>query len=184
MADQDNLNLEDVGVGTEEVGSGERKVGFLPAFIIRILRWVAIGLGFVLLGVTTVIITMRIVGRNEGNAPLDLVSPKMVAKMPPLSYFDSIDSIRGVTTDDPPAVFTMQVSLGFRNEDKTLAVELSARQRQIENLLLTTISRKSRSELTPEYYGLLQDELKIQINKLLADGQIHEVVFRQFMVTQ
>ena len=48
MADQDNnLDLEDVGVGSEDIGTEGKKTGFLPAIVIQILKWVAIALGFI-----------------------------------------------------------------------------------------------------------------------------------------
>lgn len=184
MADQDNLNLEDVGGGSEEVSAEGRRVGFLPAFVIQILKWVAIGLGFILLAVTTVIITMNVVGRNQGSTPLDLASPAMEAKAPPLLYDDAVEDIRGVTVDEPPSVFILKLSLGYMPDEKALAMELTARRRQIQSLVLTMISNKSRDELKPEHYDTLLNELKLQINKLLQNGQIREVVFREFMVTQ
>ncbi len=184
MADQDNLNLEDVGVGSEEAAAEGRKAGFLPAFVIQILKWVAIALGLILIAATAAVITVTIYNRNGGSESVDTLSPKMTAKPPVLQFEDSLEAIRGRTSDEPPAIFTLSVSLGYRKEDAKLPMELTSRKRQIQSLILVTISQKFKEDLKPANYGVLQEELKQQINGLLVDGQIQEVAFREFIVAQ
>ena len=62
------------------------------------------------------------------------VSPEdMTARPPPLEYDDTIEEIRGVTADDPPAIFSTRVSVGYEPGNTQVAFELTARKRQIQN---------------------------------------------------
>ena len=185
MSDEEGLSLEDVGAEGEELSPAGRKAGFLPSFLIRLLKWVAIGLGFVILGVTTTVVTVRIFNQGREGEQVRGVSPEdMTARPPPLEYDDTIEEIRGVTADDPPAIFSTRVSVGYEPGNTQVAFELTARKRQIQNIILLYLSTKTGDELGPENYATLQEELKNAINKVMRDGQIMEVLFRDFVVTQ
>jgi flagellar FliL protein len=185
MSDEESLSLEDVGAEAEELAVGGRKAGFLPSFLIRILKWVAIGLGFIILGVTTTVVTMNFVNRGRQGEGVRAISPQeMRAKAEPLQYDDTIDAIRGVTSDSPPALFNAEVSIGYEQGNTQVAFELNARKRQIQNEILLAISNKTRDELRPEKYGALQEELKNRINSFMTEGQIKAVAFREFVVTE
>ena len=99
-------------------------------------------------------------------------------------YDDSIESIRGVTADDAPAIFSLKVSLGYEEGNNKIAFELNARRREIQNISFLYISQKERDELRPERYQQLQDELRNQINQVMKEGKIKQVVFSEFVVTQ
>ena len=62
--EQQDLNLEDVGAGAEDV-SGPRRGGLLSGLLLTILKWAAIGIGAVIIVVTTTIITVRIVSKGD-----------------------------------------------------------------------------------------------------------------------
>ena len=99
-------------------------------------------------------------------------------------YDDSIESIRGVTADETPAIFSLKVSLGYEEGSNKIAFELNARRREIQNIIFLYISQKHREELAPKYYQQLQDELMNQINRRMKEGKIKQVVFSEFVVTQ
>jgi flagellar FliL protein len=184
MADEEGLSLEDVGAGAEEIAPAGRKAGFLPTFLVRILKWVAIGLGFVILGVTTTVVTFQLVNRGRSGTELREISPEYEAKSPPLNYDDTLEEIRGVTSDEVPAIFSARVSLGYEPGDQQLAVEITARKREIQNIVLLYLSNKKKDQLRPERYAQIQEELRSSINRVLREGQIQKVVFRDFVVTQ
>ena len=184
MSDEESLNLEDVGAGSDEVEVEGKKAGFIPSFIIKILKWVAMGLGFVILGVTTTVITFNLIGKGRTSTDMTVVSPEYQAKAEPLEYDDTLDPIRGVTADEVPAIFNIAISLGYKQGEQQIGFELNARKREIQNIIFISISQKKRDELRPERYSQLQEELKQQINRVMKNGKINKVVFREFVVTQ
>lgn len=185
MADQDNnLDLKDVGAGSEDIGTEGKKTGFLPAIVIQILKWVAIALGFIILGATTTVITFNLINKGRSGSSLEQLSPNYTATEDPLQYDDSIESIRGVTSDDVPAIYTVKVSIGFKQGDNKTAFEFNARRREIQNLIFLILSGKKKIDLRPDKYSALQQELKTAINSRMQSGKIKAVVFREFVVTQ
>ena len=184
MSDEEGLSLEDVGAGGEETAPEGKKAGFLPTFLIRILKWVAIGLGFVILGVTTTVITFSLVNRGRSGTALPSLSEEYQATRPPLLYDDSLEEIRGVTSDDEPAIFSTKISMGFDTENKRLPFELSARHREIQNIILLYLSGKTKAELKPGQYTQILEDLKNNINKVMREGKIKQVAFREFVVAQ
>lgn len=184
MGDEENLNLEDVGAGSDDVEVEGKKAGFLPSFIIKILKWVALGLGFIILGVTTTVITFNLVNKGRKTSDMTQRSPEYTAKTDPLEYDDTIESIRGVTADETPAIFNIQVSIGYESGNTEIAFELNARRREIQNIVFIYISTKKRDQLRPEYYKQLLEDLKQQINRVMKSGSIKTVIFRDFVVTQ
>jgi flagellar FliL protein len=184
MSDEEGLSLEDVGAGPEEVSPAGRRAGFLPTFLIRILKWVAIGLGFIILGVTTTVVTFSLVNRGRAGEQVRQLSPQYQAKAMPLNYDDTIEDIRGTTSDEVGAIFSARVSLGYEPDNQRLAFEITSRKRQIQNIILLYLSNRTKDQLRPEYYRQIQEELKNQINTVMREGQIKEVTFREFVVTQ
>jgi flagellar basal body-associated protein FliL len=184
MSDEEGLSLEDVGAGPEEVAPAGRKAGFLPSFLVRALKWVAIGLGFVILGVTTTVVTFNLVNRGRVGSELREISPEYSARPEPLNYDDTLEEIRGVTSDETPAIFSARISLGYEMGKQQLAIEIAARKREIGNIALLYLSSKRSNELRPERYEQIQEDLRSQINRVLKEGQIESVVFRDFVVTQ
>ena len=184
MSDEEGLSLEDVGAGPDEIAPAGRKAGFLPTVLVRALKWVAIGLGFVILGVTTTVVTFNLVNRGRAGSELREISPAYSARPEPLNYDDTLEEIRGVTSDEVPAIFSARISLGYETGKQQLAIEIAARKREIGNIALLYLSNKRSNELRPENYRQIQEDLRSQINRVLKEGQIEAVVFRDFVVTQ
>ena len=184
MSDEEGLSLEDVGAGPDEIAPAGRKAGFLPTFLVKALKWVAIGLGFVILGVTTTVVTFNLVNRGRAGSELREISPAYSARPEPLNYDDTLEEIRGVTSDEVPAIFSARISLGYEPGKQQLAIEIAARKREIGNIAILYLSNKRSEELRPEKYQQIQEELRSQINRVLKEGQIEAVVFRDFVVTQ
>lgn len=181
--EQQDLNLEDVGGGTEE-GMGPRKGGLFSGLLITILKWAAIAVGLVIIVVATVVITMNIRERGRSSQGLAAVSPDYIDKADPLSYTDVIEQIRGQTADETPAIFLLKVSLGYDLDDKLLAVEVGQRKWEIQDLLLKYVAQKTAAELSPQAYDALQSDMANLINRVLKQGKIRRVVFREFSVVK
>jgi flagellar protein FliL len=179
--EQQDLNLEDVGAGAEEAG-GPRRGGLLSGMLLTILKWAAIGIGAIIIVVTTTVVTFRIINKGNTQTGLSALSPAYQAKEAPLASYDDIEQIRGQTADVTPQVFLLQVSLGYDPVDKEVSVEIGDRKRQIQDLILKTISQKSASDLSPSNYDVIQTELMNRINMLMTTGKVKSVMFRQFNV--
>ncbi len=187
MADeQQDLNLEDVGLedvgaGAEEAG-GPKRGGIFSGLILTILKWVAIGIGFIILGVTTTFITVRAIGAGRAGRGVSAESPAYEAKSPVLAWSDQIPDIRGQTADDSPAIFLVRIGLGYDPEDKEISVEIGNRTPEIQDLVLKYLSQKPASELVARNYNDMQAELLTEINSLMRTGKVKRVVFKQFSV--
>jgi flagellar basal body-associated protein FliL len=181
--DQQDLNLEDVGGGTEE-GMGPRKGGLFSGLLITVLKWAAVAVGIIIIVVATVVITMNARDKGRSSQGLAAVSPEYVDKSDPLSYTDVIDQIRGQTADETPAIFLLKVSLGFDLNDKVLGTEISARKWEIQDLLLKYVARKTAADLNPQQYDAIQADMLNLINRVLQQGKIKRVVFREFSVVK
>ncbi len=179
--EQQDLNLEDVGAGAEDV-AGPRRGGLLSGMLLTILKWAAIGIGAVIIVVTTTIITVRLVSKGNQNQGLAAMSPAYGTKKEPLAVFDDIEQIRGQTADDPPAIFLMQVSLGYDIKNKEISVEIGNRKREIQDLILKDIAQKKAADLSPQFYGDIQSEIQNTINSVMRTGKVESVMFRQFVV--
>ena len=179
--EQQDLNLEDVGAGAEDA-AGPRRGGLLSGMLLNILKWAAIGIGAVIVVVTTTVITVRIVSKGNQQQGLAAISPEYKTREAPWAAFDDIEQIRGTTSDDPPAIFLLQISLAYDEKDKLIGPEIGGRKRQIQNLVLTDISQKMASDLVPGNYPKLQAELLEIINAVMKDGKLKDVYIRQFVV--
>jgi flagellar protein FliL len=181
--EQQDLNLEDVGAGAEDV-AGPRKGGLLSGMLLTILKWAAIGIGAVIVIVTVTVITVKIVSKGNQQQGLAAVSPEYSTKSEPLASYDDIEQIRGQTADLPPATFLLQVSLGYSTEEADVSVEIGSRKREIQDLILKTISQKKAVDLAPSQYAVVQAELMDMINMVMKTGKVKAVMFRQFLVVQ
>ena len=127
MSDEE-LDLGEVGGEEEEPEGGRRGGGLLAGLLTKLLLWGAVGLGFIILGVTTTVITLNVVGRGRTQAPAPQ-SAEYQGRPEPLMYYDNIEAIRGVTADENPAVFSVRVSIGYVF-DNDVNKELIDRQRE------------------------------------------------------
>ncbi len=181
--EQQDLNLEDVGATGEEV-AGPRRAGLLSGMLLTVLKWAAIGIGAIIIVVTTTVITFRVLNRGNTQAGLAALSPAYSTKSEPLATYDGIDQIRGYTADDPPAYFVLQVSLGYDVNDKVISTEIGNRRRQIQDLILKDVGQKTEAELGASHWGELQAELLQMINMIMRDGKVQSVMFQNFLVTK
>lgn len=181
--EQQDLNLEDVGGGTEE-GMGPRRGGLFSGLLITILKWAAVAVGLIIIVVATVVITMNAREKGRSSQGLAAQSPDYSDKADPLSYTDVIDQIRGQTADETPAIFLLKVSLGYDLNDKVLGTEVAARKWEIQDLLLKYVAQKTAAELNPQAYNAIQADMMNLINRILQQGKIKRVVFREFSVVK
>ena len=83
---------------------GPRRGGFFPGMLLNVLKWAAIGIGPIIIVVTTTVVTVQ---RPEQGQLISRASPPFPrptqCKQQPLAYYDNIEQIRGQTADETPA---------------------------------------------------------------------------------
>ncbi|HUX51546.1 MAG TPA: flagellar basal body-associated FliL family protein [Spirochaetia bacterium] len=177
------FEAEEESVGGDQ--SGKKKVGFLPGIVIQILKWAAIILGAVIFIVTVVVVTVSIL--NSGNkaqsqAPL---SAEYQATKPIYAYYSNIGEIRGRTADQVPHTVIVDPVLGFDPNNKALAAELGQRAPEIRDIVLSYFISKSASQLDgADNMQRVKDDLREEINRILAHGKIAEVFFKSYNVVE
>lgn len=178
---------EELAGEEQQPTAGKKKIGFLPAIVIDILKWAAIVVGAVIFIVGVVIVTIRIMDRGEEPTgryvPLD--SDYVSEGREELSWFSQIGDIRGQTDDTPPQTFIVNAHIGFRREDEQTSQELIVREVQIKETIAIYFAERSASEVN-SVEGRMQakEELRARINAMMNAGReesvIREVAFDRY----
>jgi len=181
MADDDSLNLDDEAgeaAPSKKRGGGG---GFLPT----LLKWVALGLGAVILIVTIVVITMKIVGGNSSAQAVVPVTEEYTSNREILDWYSSLGQIRTKTNDVNPASVVVDVVLGYKHEDKATSTEITQRTVELKDFLRRYFTQKSADELRPQNEENLKIEIRNAINdSILSSSKIKDVRFMSLDVIQ
>jgi flagellar FliL protein len=178
MFDQD----EEVGGEEQQPAAGKKKIGFLPAIVIDILKWSAIVIGAIIFIVVTVVITVRIMGQgNQAQATrLPLESPYEEQSAELLDWYSEIGEIRGRTADEVPRTFIVTPHIGYRPEDEAVLPELIQRQIQIKELINMEFAALTIGELEGNSNReRLKRDLLEKINRLMVND-VREVAFDRY----
>ncbi|MGC9312309.1 MAG: flagellar basal body-associated FliL family protein [Sediminispirochaetaceae bacterium] len=182
MGDEEVFEAEDVAGGPAEEESGGKR-SFIPAAVLKILRWVALGLAAIIFIVTVVVITVSIMNRGPQAGTYPAPSPEYAGEVEILSWYD-VPEIRTRTSDDNPYTVIVDPKLGYEKENKKIQTELIARREQIIDMMRRYFSEKTFSELTPQYEPQIKDELEQRINQIMTGKGIEDIVFLQFNVIE
>lgn len=181
MADDDSLNLDDdagEAAPSKKRGGGG---GFLPT----LLKWVALGLGAIILIVTIVVITMKIVGGNSAAQAVVPVTEEYTSNREILDWYSSLGQIRTKTNDVNPASVVVDVVLGYKKEDKATSTEITQRTVELKDFLRRYFTQKSADELRPQNEENLKIEIRNAINdSILSSSKIKDVRFMSLDVIQ
>ena len=143
-----------------------------------------IGVLATILIVAATTLTFRAINHDSTQAGLEALSPAYAAESASLASYDNIEQIRGQTADDTPAVFLLQVSLGYDPTDTEISAEIGNRNREIQDLILKDISSKTAAELSPSHRAEIQTELMHLVNTIMKTGKIKSVTFKQLSVVK
>ena len=178
MADQERfLDEEQAGQQEEEAG---KKVGFLPALLLKVLKWVAIVVAILVLVIVVTVITVKVLEGESKRYVDNLAMSEDIRPIPEnLAFFTNLGQIRGQTNDVPPASFVAEVALGYEQGNNTVAAEITSRSTRIYNIILIYLSKKSVAELHPKNAEKLQEELLREVNRVMTSGKIKAVLFKE-----
>ena len=182
MADEDEgLGLDDGG----DAGAAPSKGG-KGLLIPGLLKWVAIGLAAVILIVTVVVITMKIVGgNNTGTSAAIPMTEEYTASKEILDWYTSLGLIQTRTMEANPASVRVDVVLGYKKEDKATSTEITQRTVELKDFLRRYFTQKTAEELRPQNEENLKIEIRNAINdSILSTSKIKDVRFMQMDVIQ
>lgn len=179
MADED-LELDDGGEGAAAGGGKSKGGGFLPT----LLKWLAIVVGAIILIVTVVVITMNIMqGNNSNSTSVIQTGEEYSTKREALAWYTSIGQSTYTTIDVPQASVTIEIILGYKEDDKVASTEITKRQYEIKDYFRRYFSSKSKNELRVQDEDKIRLEIKNAINDdILTGSKIYDVLFLQFSV--
>lgn len=173
---------EEAGGEDQPQQTGKKKIGFLPAIVIDILKWTAIVVGAIIFIVVVVVITVRQI--NAGNQAtatrLPLGSEYEEGAAPLLEWYSQIGDIRGVTADEVRRTFIVSVHIGYEPESEATLQELISREVQITEAIAEYFSARSVEELQGiENRQRAKQELREEINRIMTND-IREVAFERY----
>lgn len=184
MADDDELNLDDNGVGS----SAPTKKGGFSGIIPTILKWAIIAIAAITVIVVVSFITVRITTKGDSKQGFN---PASITEEDagPREYYDwykSIGTIQTFTSDTPPATVRVNVLLGYKKEDKECSQEITNTSVEIKEFLRLYFRSKSASELKiAENENKFKIEIKNGINDtILSKSKIRSISFDQLDVVE
>lgn len=173
-------NEDDVGMDGEAVAATSNgKGGLLPG----LLKWIAIGLGAVILIVTIVVLTVHIMGLEKSGTAAVPTTEEYAPSKEVLDWYQSLGSIRTKTSDETPASVVVDVVLGYKKDDKATSTEITQRTVELKDYLRRYFTQKSVDELNPSDEETLKIEIRNAINdSILSGSKIKDVRFMQLDV--
>ncbi len=182
MADDEVFSGEGLDETPEQ--EAERSGGFIPAVILKILKYVALGLAAIIFIVTTVVITVKVLDKGPQAEAYPSASPEYTEKVPIYSWYD-IPEIRGRTADENPHTVIVDAKLGYEKDSKKIQTELIARSEQIIDIIRHYFAGYKAGDLSPNNEDRIKVELKEKINAIMSsDDSVEEIVFLQFSVIE
>ena len=174
MSDEEVFPDDDISGGDDD--GGKQKVGFLPAIVITILKYAAIGIGAIAFIVTVVVVTMSILDKGPSGMEYPEVSPDYEGKKQLLDWWSGIDDIRTRTSDEQDITILAKIKIGYKQGDNSLLTELNARQPQLQEKVRYYFSSHRASYIKEGENSFVKTELIELINTELSTGQIRDVV--------
>lgn len=180
MADE-SMDFED----NESAGGTEKKSKGIGGLLPTLLKWIAIVLGAIILIVTVVVITMKIMGGNTTQQAVIPVSQDYVGKREVLDWYTSLGQVSTRTNDALPATVTVEVVLGYKQADKAASTEITQRQIEIKDYLRRYFTDLSVEDLRPRNEEKRRIEIRNAINDdILSSSKIRDVRFTNLNIIE
>lgn len=183
MADEnDSLGLDDDGADAAAPSKGGKGL-LIPG----LLKWVAIGIGAVILIVTVVVITVAITNGNSSNKNYSAIpaSEEFTTTHEVLDWYTSLGVIQTKTQEANPASVRVEVVLGYKQGEKTTSTEITQRTVELKDYLRQFFTKKTAEDLRPQNEENLKIEIRNEINdSILSSSRIKDVRFMTLDVIQ
>lgn len=177
----ESMDFED----NETTGESEKKSKGIGGLLPTLLKWVAIVLGAIILIVTVVVITMKIVGGNTSQQAVIPVSQEYGSKREVLDWYTSLGQISTKTSDSIPASVIVEVVLGYKQADKAASTEITQRQIEIKDYLRRYFTELTIEDLRPRNEEKRRIEIRNAINDdILSSSKIRDVRFLSLQIIE
>ncbi|MCL2791619.1 MAG: flagellar basal body-associated FliL family protein [Spirochaetaceae bacterium] len=186
MSEEYDLDLENSSGASAEDDIGKKKIGFLPAIIIKILKWTAIILAGVVFIVTVVVVTIRIMNPVSSTPNFFFDTEELQNTLPTLQWYDVGEEIRGRTADtDRRVMILVRVSVGFNPRARALHTELIDKTPKLRSEIRVFFGEKYERELLPRNERQIKEELRRRLNVMLSgNDRILDLIFTDFNIVE
>ncbi len=187
MPEDYDLDLENSGAISDEEEIGKKKIGFLPAIVIKILKWVAFVLIAIVFIVTVVVVALKIMNPVSSTPDYYYDTQELRNTLPNLQWYDIGSSdIRCRTADvDKKVILIVKVSVGFNGKSKELHQELIDKTPKLRDEIRIFFGEKYEKELLPKDEVKVKEELKRRMNRMLSGSdRIQDVIFTDFNMVE
>ncbi|MDR1867613.1 MAG: flagellar basal body-associated FliL family protein [Treponema sp.] len=184
MADADDIDLNaEEAEGAEE--GAKKKSNKLALLLPNLLKFVAIGLAAVLFIVTIVIITFNILNKNSRSQTVLPEESVYNTTHQQYQWSTIVGTVRATTRDPVPWAVTVDVVLGYQQNNAAAQAEIVNRQYELRDFIRNYFSSKRAEELTPENEITLKQEIIERLNtRILTNAKILVVTFNQLSVSE
>lgn len=176
MSDEE-IFADEEAVGGQELEVGQ-KVGFLPAIVLVILKWVALGIAAIIFIVVVVFLTLRVMAPGAAGQAVPVTSPEYEGQPPVMTWYKQIPQIRTSIAGENAPTLSVEVQVGHTG-DTEFQNELTARTPRLLDIIRSYFRSKTEAELQNEEQVKL--EIKERLNRVLISGRIEDIVFVEFM---
>jgi flagellar FliL protein len=163
-----------------DAGSKKKSVGGLALLLPNLLKFVAIGLGLLVLIVTISVITFGIL--NKGGTSQTVVTTEddaFVGTRPQYSMFNALPVMRATTKDPTPFSVVVEMVLAYDLNNAGAASELTSRLVELQDFTRNYFSNKYNADLQPDREEQLKKDLMEKLNRLLNTAKVRAIFFKQ-----
>jgi len=139
----------------------------------------------IIVGIRVLIAFLVVTSTLAGRIPqqdLPPISNAIQAEIERLDFIDDIKPVEGMTNDESPQLFTVELSIGYKRGDNNLRSELEAHIPQFRNIVLKILGSKKAEELSIYDLSLIERDILYSLNQIVSSGKIKSVLFTKFQV--
>ena len=179
MSDAQTTENQEEGSPEGEVASKKKAAGLI-AFLPHVLKFVAIGLGALILIVTVVVITYNILNKGGRSQTVVPENSPYIGSRPQYSMFSAIGMIRTRTKDPTPYAVVVDMIIGYDLNNAQAATELTGRLYELRDFVRSYFGSKYVEELQPENEARLKQEIIELLNtRVLNTAKVRTILFNQ-----
>jgi flagellar FliL protein len=184
----DNLELEEEGGGEgAEESKKKKKAAGIGLLLPTLLKFIAIGLGALIIIITVAVVTFSIMNKGGGKAQTTVIDPSSpyVGKRPEYANYTLIGQVNTRTRDRILTNVTVEIVLQYDLDNPAAATELTARQYDLRDFVRQYFSGKYAADLTPENEARLKNEIREILNtRFLDTAKVRNVLFLKLDVNE